>query len=74
MSKFTLKDIRQAEAIVRRRFPDIDQEGLDEQVQDILSDWSADAAEDAAMREDTPCIQSADLWGTGEGQFHGIIG
>lgn len=23
--------------------------------------------------EDTPCIQSADTWGTGEGQFHGVI-
>jgi hypothetical protein len=24
--------------------------------------------------DDTPCLQSADLWGTGEGAHHGLIG
>ena len=75
MMKFTLKDIRQAEAIVRSRYPDITVDELDDEVQDVLADWAADASEDAELRnaEDSPCVQSADLWGTGEGAYHGII-
>lgn len=29
--------------------------------------------DDRDCPEDTPSIQSADLWGTGEGKYHGII-
>lgn len=50
-------------------------------VADWLADALAEAERDAAeyreqfgYPEDTPCIQSADFWGTGEGRFHGVIG
>lgn len=51
----------------------------------FVSDWVADAISEAQKQaaeerelygtpEDTPCVQSADLWGTGEGRYHGVIG
>ena len=51
----------------------------------MVEDWIADelfeeAADLAESRElcgypqDTPCLQSCDMWGTGEGRFHGVIG
>lgn len=52
-----------------------------------VADWVHDGMVDAEFEaacdreasgnyvpEDTPCLQSADLWGTGEGAHHGIIG
>lgn len=45
-------------------------------VEEALFEAEQQAAEDREMfggPEDTPCIQSADLWGTGEGQFHGVV-
>lgn len=35
--------------------------------------WVFDPFDDR-IPGDTPCIQSANFWGTGEGQFHGVIG
>lgn len=32
-----------------------------------------DYGDDKEVPEDTPSIESADLWGTGEGRHHGII-
>lgn len=46
-------------------------------VSDALSEAEQEAAEERELfgaPEDTPCLQSADLWGTGEGRYHGIIG
>jgi hypothetical protein len=49
-------------------------------VADYVHDAMVDAEFDAACEreafgipEDSPCIQSADVWGTGEGQYHGVI-
>lgn len=50
----------------------LDQDELDDQVSQIVDDWYADATEE--FREDSPCLQSCDMWGTGEGRFHGVIG
>lgn len=41
---------------------------------DLLYDWECEAAEDREMHgepEDSPCLQSCDDWGSGEGRFHG---
>jgi hypothetical protein len=46
-------------------------------VSDGLADAEYEAAEEReafGLPEDTPSLQSADLWGTGEGRYHGIIG
>lgn len=49
-------------------------------VEDFVADGIADAEYELACErqafgetEDTPCIQSADIWGTGEGQYHGMM-
>lgn len=45
-------------------------------VEEALQAAEQEAAEDREMfggPEDSPCIQSADFWGTGEGQYHGVI-
>jgi hypothetical protein len=54
-----------------------DDDDVAERAAELLDEWACEAAEDREMHgepEDTPCIQSADLWGTGEGQYHGLIG
>ncbi|MEO5672491.1 MAG: hypothetical protein ABIR26_17525 [Ramlibacter sp.] len=48
-------------------------------VHDGMQDAEYEAACDreafgAVSPEDTPCLQSCDFWGTGEGAHHGIIG
>ena len=60
----------------RRANPETSDDEIAEMAADILAEWQQEAAEDREMfggPEDTPSIQSADLWGTGEGQYHGII-
>ena len=45
-------------------------------VAEALAHAEREAAEDREIYghpEDTPCLQSCDMWGTGEGQFHGVI-
>lgn len=67
-------------AAVAEAYPD---DTPDEQA-GIVEDWIADElaeqyAEQAYEREtfgepeDTPCVQSCDFWGTGEGRYHGVI-
>lgn len=46
-------------------------------VADALAEAEQQAAEDRELYgipEDTPSVQNADLWGTGEGRYHGVIG
>ncbi|OXS89471.1 hypothetical protein [Pandoraea apista] len=53
------------------------QEMIEDAIEEELRAEAHDREEDLAMfgsPEDTPCIQSADIWGTGEGQYHGFIG
>lgn len=52
------------------------QEAVDAAVSDEVSEAEYAAACDRAemgISEDSPCIQSADLWGTGEGRYHGVL-
>ena len=52
------------------------QAAVDEETNNQVDEWEIEAAQDREMfgyPEDTPCIQSADMWGTGEGQYHGVI-
>lgn len=56
---------------------EMDPADLESMIDDQLAEWEIDAAQDRELRgapEETPCIQSADLWGTGEGRYHGVIG
>jgi hypothetical protein len=49
---------------------------VEDRVHDALQDAEADAAHDRevfGIPEDSPCIQSCDFYGTGEGQYHGVI-
>lgn len=72
-----LQKARAALAAAARRNPTAPPEDLLEWAADILDDWECDAAHDREVfgePEDTPALQSADLWGTGEGRYHGIIG
>ena len=68
---------REATAMIlrdRMRFGPIEpleQDVLDEEVEHLVEDWYADATEE--FREDSPCLQSCDMWGTGEGRYHGVI-
>jgi len=62
-------------AEVARQYPDDNQEEQAAIVEDWIDDELQAEAEDHAEYleniEDTPCLQSCDDWGTGEGQFHG---
>lgn len=52
------------------------QAAVDQAVLDEVEGAQRDAAEERELfggPEDTPCLQSADLYGTGEGRFHGLI-
>ncbi|MFN9470903.1 hypothetical protein [Acidovorax sp.] len=52
------------------------QAAVDAAVQDEVAEAERDAAQEREMfggPEDTPSIQSADLYGTGEGRYHGLI-
>lgn len=52
------------------------QAAVDAAVQEEVAQAEQDAAQEAEMygdREDSPSIQSADLYGTGEGRYHGLI-
>lgn len=52
-------------------------EELAEEAQEVLARWEEEAAHECEQfggPEDTPCLQSCDLWGTGEGRYHGVIG
>ncbi len=47
---------------------------ISEGMADVLREWAADAALDRELYgepDDTPCLQSCDDWGTGEGRYHG---
>lgn len=62
----------------QRRCPDVDADQLDDEVDSILSEWSAEAAHDREVfgePDDTPCLESGrdncDDYGTGEGRYHG---
>ncbi len=52
------------------------QAAVDAAVQEEVAQAEQDAAQEAEMygdHEDSPSIQSADLYGTGEGRYHGLI-
>ncbi len=52
------------------------QSAVADAVREAVQDAERDAAEEREIfgsPEDSPSIQSADLWGTGEGQYHGVI-
>ena len=64
----------------QRCYPGQPAEELDDEVNDILSNWEAESASDREMfgePEDSPCLEggrdNCDNYGTGEGQFHGRI-
>lgn len=68
--------IRKALREARRANPEASDDDIAELAADILSQWQQEAADDRETfggPEDMPSIQSADLWGTGHGQYHGII-
>ncbi|TDV39559.1 hypothetical protein C7405_101678 [Paraburkholderia caballeronis] len=47
---------------------------ISEEMADVLAEWAADAVLDREMYgepDDTPHIESCDMWGTGEGCYHG---
>lgn len=57
-----------------------DEISFQQAVNDAVEDEVAEAKQEVAQEreifggpEDSPCIQSADIWGTGEGRFHGPI-
>lgn len=54
--------------------PETRAEHVEETIEEELLMEAKDRAEYLETIEDSPRVQSADLWGTGEGQFHGIIG
>lgn len=61
----------------QRQNPDLSGADLDEAVDEVLLDWAAEAAHDREVYgepDDTPCLESCDQWGTGEGRYHGVIG
>ena len=69
--------MKEALRAAARRFPEANAEELAEEATDIIAGWEEDAAHEREIfgePEDTPCLQSADLWGTGEGRWHGVIG
>lgn len=61
-----------------REYPNSTPEERAEHVEETIAEELQMEAEDRAEYletiEDSPCIQPADLWGTGEGRFHGVIG
>lgn len=65
-------------AQIERKFPnetpETRAEYVEETIEEELQMEAEGRAEYVETIEDSPCIQSADLWGTGEGRFHGIIG
>ena len=65
-------------AQIEREFADALPEERAEYVEEAIEEELLMEAQDRVERleqiEDTPCIQSANIWGTGEGQYHGIIG
>lgn len=49
---------------------------VEDRIADELHDEAVEMAEWRELhgdREDTPCIASCDMWGTGEGRYHGVI-
>jgi len=65
-----------AMAQVRREFPDATQSELMIYAAELENEWAIDAAWERDMYgipEDTPCLTNADLWGTGEGRYHGVM-
>lgn len=61
---------------VRQDYPDMTVDELRDEAADMLAGWEAERADHVMLfgaPEDTPCLQSADLWGTGEGRYHGVI-
>lgn len=60
-----------------RRYPDATAAELADETADILDEWREEAAHDREFfgePEDTPTVSHCDLWGTGEGRYHGVIG
>jgi hypothetical protein len=59
-----------------RRNPGASAEELLQEAGELVDQWRADEAHEREQQgiEDTPCVQSADLHGTGEGRYHGVIG
>lgn len=52
------------------------QRAVDSAVEDAIQEDQQSAAHERETfggPEETPCIQSADTWGTGEGRYHGLI-
>lgn len=52
------------------------QTAVDQAVLEEVKGAQRDVAEERELfggSEDTPCIQTAGLWGTGEGRYHGVI-
>lgn len=57
-----------------RRDPSLAGGALQDEVQDILYDWAAEAAHDRELNGepyDTPSVAHCDDWGSGEGRYHG---
>lgn len=65
-------------ARVNRDYPDHTPEDRGMMVEELIEEElrleAVDRADYLENIEDTPCVESADIWGTGEGRYHGIIG
>lgn len=65
-------------AQIAREFPASTEEDraqyVEEAIEEELQMEAEDRAEHLESIEDSPSLQSANLWGTGEGKYHGIIG
>lgn len=76
-TKMIAAAMKEARKLLEASGDSFDDDDVAETASDLLAEWECDAAQDRMLNgipEDTPCIQSANLYGTGEGQFHGIIG
>lgn len=72
MNMQQMRRAAQREAAHRLRGSSPDE--INDLADEILDEWMVDVMRDRAdqpIPEDSPCIQSCDDWGTGEGRYHG---
>ena len=66
----------EAKAEVLRKYPDIQPDELEDEIQEVLAEWAASDAEyyrEGRGPEELDSVANCDDWGTGEGRFHGRI-
>lgn len=70
------KHVLRAARTIHSMRPDLTGEEFEEAVQNLLQEWKEQAARDREMfgtPEDTPTVANCDMWGTGEGRYHGVM-